>query len=769
MERRAVVAAFAVLVLGCILLPSATAPRRAADDSVVISQIYGSGNNSGANWQNDYVELFNTGTTAIDAGKRIHDIQGATHISPLNLQNVSGVPGIVTAMRSNGFYLQDPQEDADPATSEGIFVFTGSTAAGVQVGDYVLVGGKVTEYRQSGNNGNNLTLTEIGGSPTVAVISHGNALPAPIVIGAAGRVSPTQDIENDANGNVESSNVFDPNADGLDFYESMEGMRVAVNDALVVGPAQVFAGAQANREIPVVPDGGVNATGITLRGGIAVTAGDFNPERIILNDMLASVGGPTLPADANTGDTFPGTIIGVLDYSYGNFKLQVTTLPAAVANGLKKDVAAAAEPGQLAVSTFNVENLAATDPQAKFDGLAALFVNNLKAPDIVSVEEVQDNNGVTDDGIVDASLTWARLIAAIQAAGGPTYFYRQIDPLNDQDGGAPGGNIRQGFLFRSDRGVTFIDRGSALATSPNSVACDNSMPSLAYSPGRVDPANSAFNNSRKPLAGEFYYNGHHLFLVAVHLNSKSGDDPLFGRMQPPVLNSEAQRTRQAEIVHNFVNQILACNAGAEVAVLGDLNDLPFSAPLAALRGTPAILYNPGSMLPPNAQYSYVYEGNSEMLDYVLTSSTLALPAYYAPLHVNAEFATRASDHDPVEAIFAFAPGPPQLAGFSAAARLGGVRLAWRTIDETGIAGFNILRSDGPDGPFNALNASLIASQAGGSGQGYVWFDEGALPGQPYYYKLQLIGTQGEPTESAVAAAMGGPAIAATLALPHVGR
>jgi uncharacterized protein len=58
-------------------------------------------------------------------------------------------------------------------------------------------------------------------------------------------------------------------------------------------------------------------------------------------------------------------------------------------------------PGQrlleLAIATYNVENLAPTDPQAKFDRLAAGLVKNLSAPDIVSLEEIQDNSGAADD------------------------------------------------------------------------------------------------------------------------------------------------------------------------------------------------------------------------------------------------------------------------------------------------------------------------------------------------------------------------------------
>ncbi|NUP31437.1 MAG: hypothetical protein HOU01_06930, partial [Streptomycetaceae bacterium] len=82
---------------------------------------------------------------------RIHDIQGTTRVSPKNGAQVSAVPGIVTAIRpfgsSRGFWIQDPQPDDDPRTSEGLFVFTGNaTPQGVAVGDAVTVSGKVEEY-----------------------------------------------------------------------------------------------------------------------------------------------------------------------------------------------------------------------------------------------------------------------------------------------------------------------------------------------------------------------------------------------------------------------------------------------------------------------------------------------------------------------------------------------------------------------------------------------------------------------------------------------
>jgi len=109
----------------------------------------------------------------------IHTIQGASHLSPLN-GLYETTQGIVIALRSNGFYMQDPEPDADEATSEGIFVFTRSAPA-VLAGDLVEVVGTVTEFRPGGAGGlNNLTTTELSTPDLiVTVLSSANPLPAP--------------------------------------------------------------------------------------------------------------------------------------------------------------------------------------------------------------------------------------------------------------------------------------------------------------------------------------------------------------------------------------------------------------------------------------------------------------------------------------------------------------------------------------------------------------------------------------------------------------
>jgi predicted extracellular nuclease len=571
--------------------------------------------------------------------QRIHEIQGAAHRSPVEGFAASDVPGIVTAKVSNGFFFEDPDPDGDPDTSEGLFVF-GTAAAGlVAVGDSVLVDGLVTEFRPGGATGNNLTQTELT-SPFVEVLSSGNALPGPGVIGKGGRVPPDEVIDNDSTGDAETSGVFDPAEDGLDFYESFESMRVQVNKARVVGPTNDFG------EIPVVGDAGERASIHTTRGGLVIRADDFNPERIHLDDRLMPGELPLL----DVGDRFKSPIVGILDYSFGNFKLDVSESVVTVSGALQRESARVPGDDELAVATFNVENLDPGDGTAKFAELADLIVNNLKSPDLVALEEIQDNNGPTNDGTVDATQTLTMLVDAISAAGGPAYSFRQIDPVNNADGGEPGGNIRVGFIFRTDRGLSFVDRPGGNATTPTGVVAGAGGAELTFSPGRIDPVNAAFANSRKPLAGEFRWHGKTIIAVANHFNSKGGDDPLFGRFQPPTRSSEVQRHAQAQIVNDFVDAVLAVDPRAHVLVLGDLNDFEFSDTLSILQG--GVLENLVLTLRRPERYTYVFEGNSQVLDHILASHKLyrELRAYDV-VHVNSEFADQASDHEPQVARF----------------------------------------------------------------------------------------------------------------------
>jgi uncharacterized protein len=302
--------------------------------------------------------------------------------------------------------------------------------------------------------------------------------------------------------------------------------------------------------------------------------------------------------------------------------------------------------------TFNVENLAGTDPQAKYDDLATLIVDNLRAPDILGIEEVQDNDGVaggTASTVVDASVAWTRLVAAIQAAGGPLYQHRQIDPVDDGEGGAPGGNIRVGFLFRTDRGVSFVDRPGGSPTTETTVVGKKHKPQLSASPGRIGTLSDAFIDTRKSLAAEFDVRGKTVFAIVNHLSSKGDDQPLFGPAQPPTRVSETARHGQAQVVNDFVDAILARDDQAKIVVLGDINDFEFSETTDILEG--GVLTSLVKTLPSNERYSYVFEGNSQVLDQILLSDRLQQLPYrpgYDVVHLNSEFADaiQASDHEP---------------------------------------------------------------------------------------------------------------------------
>ena len=229
--------------------------------------------------------------------------------------------------------------------------------------------------------------------------------------------------------------MFDPQQDGIDFHESLEGMLVRIAAPEAVGPTNGFG------ETATVP-AGIGGP-FTPRGGIYITPEDFNPERFIFDDVVADV------PDVNTGDAFAGPVDAVVDYAFGNFKYYPTATPARIDRGLRREVTEAPRANQLAIASMNVENLDGLDAQTKYDELASIVVDNLRSPDILAVEEIQDNDGATTPAPTNADETYRRFIETIAAQGGPAYEFRQIDPNHNHDGGEPGGNIRVGFLYRT--------------------------------------------------------------------------------------------------------------------------------------------------------------------------------------------------------------------------------------------------------------------------------------------------------------------------------
>ncbi|MFB8757114.1 endonuclease/exonuclease/phosphatase family protein [Streptomyces nigra] len=565
----------------------------------------------------------------------IHDIQGSTRISPYAGKQVADVAGIVTGVRgygsSKGFWMQDPHPDADPATSEGVFVFT-SSAPKVAVGDAVLVAGTVSEFVPGGASSGNQAVTEIT-RPTVTVVSSGNAVPAPRVIDAKSvpaTYSPAGDTA--ASGSINGLPLR-PATYALDFYESLEGENVQVADTRVVGATDPYT----ELWVTVKPKENASRRGATVYGSYDAQ----NSGRLQIQSLGATADFPV----ANVGDVLEGTTSGPLDYNqYGGYTLVANQLGTLKSGGTAKESTRRQARTELAVATYNVENLDPSD--STFAAHASAIVNNLRSPDIVSLEEIQDDNGATNDGTVTAGQTLAKLADAIVTAGGPRYDWRSIDPVDGADGGEPGGNIRQAFLFNPER-VSFTDRAGGDATTPVGVTKVRGKAALTVSPGRIDPANAAFANSRKPLAGEFVFWGKTVFVIANHLNSKGGDQGLTSQYQPPARSSEVQRHAQATAVHGFVEDVLHTQKNAAVIALGDINDFEFSGTAKILEGD-GELWSAIKSLPKSERYSYVYQGNAQTLDQILVSPSIrrGCDFEYDSVHINAEFNDQISDHDP---------------------------------------------------------------------------------------------------------------------------
>lgn len=579
----------------------------------------------------------------------IYEIQGLGHISSFVGETVS-TTGIVTAVDSNGFYLQDATGDDNPATSDGIFVFTGSTPT-VAVGDEAEVEGTVSEFIPGGPDTNNLSITQISGDPTVTVLASGNSLPTATVLGADGRTPPDQIIDDD--GSFYEINAgegdYQPDEDGIDFYETVEGMRVTVSDAVAVSPTNRFG------EIFTLADRGTDATGVSQRGTINISPDDFNPERI---QIQFDSGILDISKDVNVGDLL-GDVTGVVGYNFGNFEVNVTEDFTVNSEELKPEVTElVSTENQLTVAAYNVLNLDprtenpnlteggsgdVDDDSQQFVAIANDIVNNLQLPDIIGLQEIQDNDGAELTEVTAADETLQQLVDQIEAISGVRY--ELIDnPFigDDTSGGQPGGNIRNTYLYNPNR-VDFVEGSLTTVVDP--------------ADQQTNPDNPFFD-SRLPLVATFTFNGEEVTIINNHFSSKGGSAPLIGNIQPavdlqenPLVNGSVdQRRQQADAVRDFVEEIKATDADANIIALGDFNEFEFISPLEILEEE---LVNLTETLPPDERYSYIFQGNSQSLDHILVSPNLADQTEFDAVHVNSEFFDQASDHDPLIARITF--------------------------------------------------------------------------------------------------------------------
>ena len=590
---------------------------------------------------------------------RIHQIQGASHRSPWVGAWIRDVEGVVTAVRSDRYHLQSlpGAEDDDPATSEALIVLMdvgNEESVAPDIGDHVLVTGWIEEHRPGGDR-SNLPTTRLRESRTRTLLASGLELPAPIVLGREGRPLPHTITDDDTRlGSLDQgATAFDPENDGLDFFESLEGMRVSVRDALAVGATSIFG------ELAVVADGGQDASGLTAAGALLRSETDGNPERILLDNAITPV-----PL-AGMGAQLDSPLTGVMDYSFGYPKLLLTSPVEVVAEGPPPEVAPAPQEERLLrVASLNVSNLSPRSDPRRVAELARSIVRGLHSPDLLVLQEVQDGSGPLDDGVVSSRASLLLLQGAIQTIGGPDYLPVEIPPVDGEDGGQPGGNIRVVFLYRHDRGLRLETNGAGGPSQAATVMTDaHGRTRVRPSPGRLAPDAPAWESTRKPLVAEFSWRGRSLFVVGVHLSSKLGDTSLFGSWQPPVQATRNRRLQQAGVVRGFVSELLRADPDALLMVLGDFNDFEWSSPLQRLQAD-GLLRNLTLDLPNAERFSYVFQGNAQTLDHILVSPAMAqLPHEYRLVHRHAGRLGAPTDHDvPLLSVDLPAirplPGPP---------------------------------------------------------------------------------------------------------------
>ena len=324
---------------------------------------------------------------------------------------------------------------------------------------------------------------------------------------------------------------------------------------------------------------------------------------------------PAAPTPAvNVGDHFTGAAVGVMDYNFGNFKLEVTR----AARPRRRRPGAGGRP-----PTPGTHELARRDVQRReprpdrrarrsSTSSPSLIVDQPQSPDIVALEEVQDNNGPTNNGIVDAT---RHLQHADRGDPGGRRPDLRVPP--DRPGQRPGRRRagrqhprRLPVPHRPRAGVRRPARRRRRPTADDGRRRAGTAPQLHVQPraGSTRPT-PAFDTSRKPLAGEFTFNGQHAVRDRQPLQ-------LEGRRRAAVRPLPAAR-RAAQRGRSGTSRRRSSTTSStrswpptrtpNVVVLGDLNDFEFSDD--ARRSSRArVLTDLIDTLPPNERYTLRLRG-----------------------------------------------------------------------------------------------------------------------------------------------------------------
>ena len=571
--------------------------------------------------------------TAPKEVKNIGEVQGESHESPLVGKEVVINNVVVTKTDKTGFYVQDKVSDNNPRTSDAVYV---ASAEKVESGDLLKVQGTVKEgYMEEYSVRPGQTFKKPAGSLTVTQIINATITK----LGKTGlpkALNISEKMPKDIVDNTPTK--YNPETEALDYWESLEGMRVEVTKPKVTGP-------QYKGDIYVLP-GDYKGQKLNNIGGVNLRPGVQNTE------VLPITVGNSFVAKAK--DYFNENITGVVTYKNKTYKIDPID-PNAL-KGLLQDGGLTREVSKiypsedkLTIASYNIENFSANNnghdetPEEKVDKIANSFIKEVHSPDIITLIEVQDNNGGVNDGTVDGVKSGEKLAQRIKSLGGPDYKYTEIAPVDGKDGGKPGANIRVAYLYNPKR-VTLI--GKEKGGSEEAARFVNGH--LEKNPARIDPTSVHFEKVRKSLAAEFEFKGERIVVIANHLKSKLGDDAIYGSNQPSVENTKAKRIEEAKILNAFIKEGLRQNPNLKFVLTGDFNDFEFSDSVKTIVGNE--LVNLMAEHEQGDRYSYFYRGSNQSLDNVLISKNIKDKVVFSPVHINASFMEehgRASDHDPV--------------------------------------------------------------------------------------------------------------------------
>ena len=305
--------------------------------------------------------------------------------------------------------------------------------------------------------------------------------------------------------------------------------------------------------------------------------------------------------------------------------------------------------GDMTITTFNLYNLFDADKevQVKIKGewqrpllstqlakLSLAIQFELALPQIIAVQEV------------GSEAVLQQLADKVNKAANTDY--RAISPLTSDRRG-----IQIGFLYDQKR----VDLVQSFQLS-------GAVVDAAFGPASANPG-------REPLVGIFQITGQELTLINNHFKSNYIPDELTDQTKKLLGINLAQRTAQAQAVRDYVNNLLTENPDALVLVTGDLNTSKrggtqedLQAPIRLLTGTPPEqqLTNLLPLKQDIHEYTFIWEGENEILDHMLVSPVLLdcfvgvdvlhfNAAYSEAMWLDGETAVRCSDHDPLEARF----------------------------------------------------------------------------------------------------------------------